>query len=604
MRRRTAVLLVLCATLAAAFVGAPGALAQEGPCTEQARAAFPDAGGHLHADVAQHGFSCRMRQVFFDSLADELGARPDLILGEMDVKADLAAVAVTYPESGVLLFDVSDPATPRFLSWYRGEECDQALLDVNCGAFVDLSSDGKLAFLAIQTFTPFPIGRGTPERPRLSIQGVQVLDLADPARPRLAGTYPVVSQGGVHTARSHVIPAGTGPRDPGEYVFSIANGVGIDIARVERDGGDVNLVAWNTILIGDAHDTFIQDDPITGRTYLYIAEGFQLGFSIWDVTDPGDVDELARWDLTPECGEDWYAHTIDVTNRDGRRYVTMPAEILDLGEQLEEDQAEGCGRVWGNGDQPGPLWIVDASDLGRLGQPGDSQETLKAKSAATLVTTWTNPAGRAGGHLTFSPHNQQIVGDRIFLSHYHAGVFALDASAAFAGRGERPAEIGFVVPHGAETRPFFEPAFPPLQPFFSEHAGVRPDVWDMVFYKGHVLAADMRGGLYSFALEEPAAPAEPRLRLALRLRFRARRTGAGRCATGDVTARLTGRDVGRVRRVDFLAGRRRVASDRRHPFRAVVRRNALRRGRVNTLRARVVLRDGRRVTVSRRVRAC
>lgn len=560
----------------------------------------------MHDDVSQHAVSCRMSQLFFDSLADELGERPDVILGEMDVKADVAAVAVTYPESGALFFDVSEPATPRFLSWYRGEECDQTLLDVNCGAFVDLSSDGRLAFLAIQTFTPFPIGRNTPERPRVSFPGVQVIDLADTRNPRLAGTYPIVSQGGVHTTRSHVIPEGPGPRDPGEYVFSIANGVGIDIGRVERDGDEVSVVPWNTIFLGDAHDTFVQNDPTTGRTYLYVAEGFQLGFSIWDVTDPADVQEIARWDLTPQCPEDWYAHTIDVTHRGGRRYVTMPAEILDIGEQLDEYQAAGCGRIWGNGDQPGPLWIVDATDLGRLGQPGDTDDTLRQKSEATLVTTWTNPAGRAGGHLTFSPHNQQIVGDRIFLSHYHAGVFALDASAAFAGRPERPVEIGFAVPSGPEIRPVFEPAFTPLQPFFSEHAPVRPDVWDMVVYKGRILAADMRGGLYSFGLEEqhvdPIDIAGPRL--SLRVRYRARRSSRGRCAPGPITVVVGGRDSRRVRRADFFSGRRRVARDRRRPFRARVPRAALRRGRVNALRARVVMRDGRQVTLSRRVRAC
>ena len=77
-----------------------------GPCTKAASRSMPEGGEHDHSNLAQHRFRCRMRQVFFDSLEDELGARKDVVLGEMDVKKDLAAVAVTFPESGVVLFDV------------------------------------------------------------------------------------------------------------------------------------------------------------------------------------------------------------------------------------------------------------------------------------------------------------------------------------------------------------------------------------------------------------------------------------------------------------------------------------------------------------------
>jgi hypothetical protein len=606
VRRRFATLAAAAAALALALPA--GAEAADGPCTAEARQAFPDGGGHVHSDPSQHRFSCRMQQVFFDSLADELAARPDVVLGEMDVKGDVAAIAVTYPEAGFLLYDVSEPTRPRFLSWFRSDECDQTVFDVNCGAFVDVSADATTVFLAIQTFTPFTVGRGTGQRSPTSVAGVQAVDVRDRANPRLAQAYPVGSEGGVHTARSHVIPAdapGAGPRDPGEYVFSIANGVGIDIAKVvSGEGGAKQLEPWNTIAIGEAHDTFIHNDPITGRTYLYIAGGFATGFYVFDVTDPADVTEIARWDLSPECPEDWYAHTIDVRVQDGKRIVTMPSEMLDLGEQLEEDQAEGCGRVWGNGDRPGPLWFVDATDFTDLAQPRDSDPDVKRKSEAALVTTWTNPAGRPGGYLTFSPHNQQIVGDRVFLSHYHAGVFVLDAAGALAGRAEVPREVAFHVPSEAEARPLYQPAVPPAQPFFSGHLGVRPDIWDMVYHRGHVIAADMVGGLYVLKPQLGRSPSERRPRVSLRTRFRPGASGGRQCALGSITLSLAGRDARRVRRADFLVGSRRIARDRRRPFRAVVRRSSLRRSRVNVLRARVTLRDGRRATISRRVLVC
>jgi hypothetical protein len=78
-----------------------------------------------------------------------------------------------------------------------------------------------------------------------------------------------------------------------------------------------------------------------------------------------------------------------------------------------------------------------------------------------------------------------------------------------------------------------------------------------------------------------------------RLRLRVRRLRGGRRAR----LRVLGGGTRLVRRVDFYRGRKRVARDRRRPFRRVVR---LGRGRV-TMRARIVLVDGRRVIRTRRV---
>jgi len=516
------------------FTSRPVPTTPAGPCTEQAKAAMPVGDGHDHTDMQQHGQRCGMEQVAFLPLLEELGMRKDVILGEMDVKADIAAVAITFPRAGVLFFDVKDPSDPKFLSRYDGTECDQAVIDINCGAFVDLSADGKTAYLSVQKLSGAPgpptgLPPGGQQGP-----GVEVIDLTNPRLPVVNYFYPVAGLGGVHTSRSHTIPEGPSsddaPRRPGEYVFSNQNGLGIDIARVRTVGGRRFLeklppqnnnpsIVCNTATIcnREVHDTFIQNDPLDGRTYLYNAAGFDSGFQVYDVTDPERAKLVAEWDLTPECTEDWYAHTIDVTHRGGRRYVTMPAELFllkdpetesGLDEAAPEEQAKGCGRFVGNGDKPGPMWIVDATDFSKLGPAEDrelperKQETaaaLKAASEAALVTTWTNPAGRAGGSLTFSPHNQQIVGDKIYLSHYHGGVHVLDASAAFSGRKERPRELAFIVPNGEPVRPLLgQPVgFGLAGRFFTDFPLGRSETWDMVFYKDHVLAADMTGGFYS-----------------------------------------------------------------------------------------------------------
>jgi hypothetical protein len=59
-----------------------------------------------------------------------------------------------------------------------------------------------------------------------------------------------------------------------------------------------------------------------------------------------------------------------------------------------------------------------------------------------------------------------------------------------------------------------------------------------------------------------------------------------------------------VERVQYFAGRRRLGSARRAPFRIDVRRGRLPSGRKVRLRARVSTRDGRAVTLDRLVVGC
>jgi hypothetical protein len=92
--------------------------------------------------------------------------------------------------------------------------------------------------------------------------------------------------------------------------------------------------------------------------------------------------------------------------------------------------------------------------------------------------------------------------------------------------------------------------------------------------------------------ERPAL-APPRPRLSLRLR----------CRRGHMGARVVGRDARHARRVRFRTGRRTLARDSRRPWARRVSRRKVRRARRVT--AQVVMRDGRRVTLRRRLpRSC
>jgi len=375
------------------------ALQSPGPCTESTANGMPEGAGHDHTKPEQHrGLACRIEQVATLSLKKELtdsGFGESAVLGEMDVRQDIAAVAVAFPDAGILFFDVSNPAVPEFLSAYKGRKCDGQPIDIDCGAFVDLSVDGKVAFLSVQNLSGIPESPGVPGTP-----GVEVVDIRDPRRPQLTQSYAgATGLTGVHTSRSGVVPetGGAGPRNPGEYVFATRNSFGVSIGEVVRPGGIPQIVPVGEIRASGIHDSFVQEDPLTNRTFLYIADGFRSGFQVYDVTDPASPTRLAQWDLTPECADDWYSHTIDVTTRNGRRYVTLPAELFDGGPSSDEDIAEGCNPTSGSSNVAGPMWIVDATDLSSLAQ-GTSDPQEKQKSEAALVTTWrgaTPPAVRA-----------------------------------------------------------------------------------------------------------------------------------------------------------------------------------------------------------------
>ena len=91
------------------------------------------------------------------------------------------------------------------------------------------------------------------------------------------------------------------------------------------------------------------------------------------------------------------------------------------------------------------------------------------------------------------------------------------------------------------------------------------------------------------------APAGSNHRGLRRLRLHVRRLGRGRRAR----VRVMGGGTRLVRRVDFYRGRKRMARDRRRPFRRAVR---VGRGRVR-MQARIVLLDGRVVVRRKRLTA-
>jgi hypothetical protein len=101
-----------------------------------------------------------------------------------------------------------------------------------------------------------------------------------------------------------------------------------------------------------------------------------------------------------------------------------------------------------------------------------------------------------------------------------------------------------------------------------------------------------------------AAGARPRPRLALRLVAPTVRRRGSRCAPGPVRASVSGADRRAVSRIDFHLNGTRKVRDRRLPFAASIRLSRHTRPRMQRIKARVFMRDGRRLSLVRRVRSC
>lgn len=147
---------------------------------------------------------------------------------------------------------------------------------------------------------------------------------------------------------------------------------------LDSDGSPVHIVdladpvapvVVGAIDVGDVHDVVARDNTV------YVAEGRQPTFSIWDTTDKANPALLTRVTI-PDAG---YVHNIWPSD-DGRYVYTT------------EETAEKSIKVW---------------DLADLENP-------------ELVGEWLGESQIA--------HNVLVRGDRAFVSHYTSGLYVLDLS--------------------------------------------------------------------------------------------------------------------------------------------------------------------------------
>lgn len=208
-------------------------------------------------------------------------------------------------------------------------------------------------------------------------EGLQIIDLS--GLPERAEEVAVITGPNGELISSHNLSIDT---QTGYAYVMDSDGAPVHILSLENP---TNPEIVGQLDVGDVHDVFARGDTV------YVAEGRQPTFTIWNTADKSNPELLSRVTI-PASG---YVHNIWPTD-DGRYALTT------------EETAYKSIKVW---------------DLADLENP-------------ELVGEWLGVSRLA--------HNVLIQGDRAVVAHYTSGVYVLDISDI-----ERPTELAH---HDSYTR--------------------------------------------------------------------------------------------------------------------------------------------------------
>ena len=261
---------------------------------------------------------------------------------------------------------------------------------------------------------------------------VAIVDVSDPEAPKLVGS--VALEQGAQPVEVRAVPdhdllvvADLGGHKLSTFDIS-------DCARPEYRG--------SFELPGEPHEFFLWHDESVVLAYAALFDHAPPSLVVVDLTDPADPREVARWTAAEE-GARGYLHSLSVSLDGSRAYLALwqgglLVADIDLPDIRLVRDAQGAFSPAEFADTHSALPMADsryillASEIFRCPFNGLALAHIADPAHPKILSQFKLPENRCtdlpAGDPVFSPHNPTIVGTRVFVSWYGAGVQVIDWS--------------------------------------------------------------------------------------------------------------------------------------------------------------------------------
>ena len=201
--------------------------------------------------------------------------RPNIIL---DVKARGNLLYAATESQGLLVFDVSQPEVPELLAQYRVDAEEGSPENFFNIHNIFLPPDGRHLYAINQSF---------PETE------LQIIDVSDPASPRVAGRFSIPDSGGLRSVHDINVTE----RDGRLVAFLNYLGAGLWVLDVTDPGSITVLsnISWEGIFSHSGWAFALADQLY----YAHTSEGYDKHLTVLDVTDLANPRIVSRFATRP-----------------------------------------------------------------------------------------------------------------------------------------------------------------------------------------------------------------------------------------------------------------------------------------------------------------